>query len=305
MAGEDTLEQHYVQAFQDNLGLLPQQKTARLVGRVDAQLNYTKKGDSFNADDMGTASPSEIEDRFGQSPEGVVDKRRRVGFFIPFDDGRFLDDVDNAKSLSDPADPTMMAMRAGLERYRDKAIIDALGGGAREGRNGENTVALPAAQIVAQNSWTYYDLSLAVVPSGNSGLTASKLIEAKVKLDASEIEGGEATMVASAEQLGQLLRDRTLTSADYQSVKAMVNGEVSYALGWTFVKSQQLPKASSVRTCYGFVRNALAYRGRMLKEARIVERPDRRFNWYAYYKGMHGAVRRYDEGVVAVLCAEA
>ena len=47
------------------------------------------------------------------------------------------------------------------------------------------------------------------------------------------------------------------------------------------------------------------YRGRKLTEAQIVRRADRKFNWYAYYKGTHGALRRYDTAVVRVLCAEA
>lgn len=303
MADETTIPSHYVQAFEANLGLLPQQTHSRLTSRVLSTLNFTKPGDMFNADDIGKSEPTEILERFGPSPERSVDKRRRVGFFTPYEDGNFLDDVDQAKSLSDPSNEVMQAMMAGRERFRDREIISALGRAAREGRNGETSVALPASQIVARNSHAYYDLSLAVAPSGNAGLTLSKLTEAKVKLDKAEI-GGEKTFVASAEQLGQLLRDPRLTSNDYNSVKALVNGEVTRFMGWEFVQTELLPMSGGVRTCYGFVKPALIYKDRTLTTAQIVRRADRKFNWYAYYKGMHGAVRRYDEGVVAVLCDE-
>ena len=113
---EDTLPTQYVQAFEANLMLSPQQKEARLVSRVDSNLNYTKPGDMFNADQMGTSAPQEIEQRVPASPEGFVDKDRRVGFFVPYHDGKFVDDVDAAKSLSDPTNPTMQAMMAGQER---------------------------------------------------------------------------------------------------------------------------------------------------------------------------------------------
>ena len=305
---EATLPSHYVQAFEANMGLLPQQTQSRLVSRVDSNLNFTKPGDMFNADDMGTSAPKEIEDRFGVSPEGSVDKRRRVGFFVPYDDGKFVDDVDAAKSLSDPTNPTMMAMMAGHERYRDKAIIDGLIGPAREGRNGENVVAFPAAQAIAINDWDYYDLSLPAAPAGNSALTVAKLIKAKVKLDAAEIDDampGMPTFVTSAEQLGQLLRDKQLTSNDFNAVKALVNGEVNTFMGFEFVRSQQTPKAGGVRTSIAFKKGALMYRGRKLTDAKISQRADRKFNWYAYYKGMHGTLRRHDTGVVTIACVEA
>lgn len=307
MAGnEDTIESQYVQAFEENIGLMPQQMDSRLVGRVDSNLNHTKPGDMFNADDLGKGSgPQEIEDRFGVSPEGTPLRRRRVGFFVPYDDGQWLDDVDQAKSLSNLSNPTLQDMQAGHERFRDLAILGALGGNAREGRSGETSVALPASQLVAINSWAYYDAALAAAPTGNSGLTLSKLIETGVILDSAEIQNpGEKTIVASAKQIGNLLRDKTITGTDTAAVKALVNGEINSFMGFTFVKTELGPKAAGVRTCYAFVKKAMMYRAKKLQEVNIVKRADRKFNWYAYYKGMHGALRRYDEGVVAIACAE-
>jgi hypothetical protein len=308
MAGnEDTIPSQYVQAFEENIGLMPQQMDSRLVGLVDSNLNYTKKGDMFNADDLGKgAGPQPIQDRFGVSPEGTPARRRRVGFFEPYDDGEWLDDVDEAKSLSDLSNPTLQDMQAGHERYRDLCIIQAAGGAAREGRNGENSVALPASQLVAVNSWAYYDIALSTPPTGNAPLTLSKLIETGVKLDSAEIQNaGGKTFVTSAKQIGNLLRDKTITSADYNAVKALINGEINTFMGFTFVKTELLPLAAGIRTSYAFVKKAIMYRGRKLQDVNIVKRPDRKFNWYAYYKGLHGAVRRYDEGVVAVAATEA
>lgn len=307
MAGtEDTIPSHYVQAFEANLGLMPQQADSRLVDTIDSDLNYTKTGDMFNADDLQKGSgPSEIQDRFGVSPEGTPGRRRRVGFFVPFDDGQWLDDVDVAKSLSNPASETVQNMQAGLNRYRDQAIIDCLFGVAREGRNGESTVAFPAAQAVAINSHSFYPLIMQTAPTGNSPLTYSKVLEAKVKLDAAEIlNGGARTFAASAYQLGQLLRDPALTSSDYNSVKALIEGEITRWAGFNWKQTELLPKVAGVRTCGAYVKNAVRYRGRKLQEVTITKRGDRKFNWYAYYKGMHGAVRRYDEGVVSVACVE-
>jgi len=299
---EETLESHYTDAFEANLGHVPQQKGARLVSLVDSNTSFTKPGDMFNADDIGTSEPTEITERFGTSPDGVISKKRRVGFFTPYDDGKWLDDIDTAKSLSDPANPNMQAMMWGHERYRDRKIIEALDAPAREGRTGETTVAFPASQSIAVDNWSYKrkgDTS-----TGDAPLTFAKINHAKVKLDKSQIEGKRA-FVISSEQLGQLLTDPVITDRETVAVQALMAGELSYFMGFSWYLSELLPLAAGIRKCFAFIQPAIMYRGRKLTEAQITRRADRKFNWYAYYKGTHGALRRYDEAVVRVLCAEA
>lgn len=298
---EETLESQYTDAFEANLGHVPQQKGARLVSLVDSNVSFTKPGDMFNADDIGTSEPTEITERFGNSPDGVVAKKRRVGFFTPYDDGKWLDDIDTAKSLSDPANATMQAMMWGHERWRDRKIIEALDAPAREGRTGETTVAFPAAQSIAVNDWTY--ARKGDTSAGNAPMTFAKLNHTKVKLDKSQIEGKRA-IVMSSEQLGQLLTDPTITDRETTSVQALMSGELQTFMGFTFYLSELLPLAASVRKCFAFIQPAIMYRGRKLTESQITRRSDRKFNWYAYYKGTHGALRRYDEAVVRILCAE-
>jgi hypothetical protein len=298
---EDTLESHYVDAFEANLGHVPQQMGARLVSLVDSNLAFTKPGDMINGDDIGTSEPTEITDRFGTTPEGVIAKKRRVGFFTPYEDAKWLDDIDTAKSLSDPANATMQAMNWGHERYRDRKIIEALGAPAREGRTGETTVAYKAAQSIAVNDWSYKrkgDTS-----TGDAPMTFAKINHTKVKLDKGQMPGKRA-MVVSSEQLGQLLTDPVITDRESVAVQALMSGELSYFMGFHWYISELLPLASSVRTCFGFIQPAIVYRGRKLTEAQIWRRRDRKNNWQAYYKGTHAAFRRYDEAVVRIFCAE-
>ena len=298
---ENTLPSHYTDAFEANMQHVPQQQGSRLVNLVDSNLNFTKPGDMFNADMIGTSEPEEIVERFGKSPDGVIAKSRRVGFFTPYDDGNWLDDIDTAKSLSDPANATMQAMMWGLERYRDDKIIEALDAPSREGRTGETTVAFPSSQIIAIDSWTYKrkgDTS-----TGDAPMTFAKLNRMGVMLDKSEIPG-ERVVVISSEQLGQLLTDPVITDREAGVVNSLINREITRFMNASWVVSERLPLNAGVRTCFGFIKPAIMYRGRKLTEAQIVRRPDRKFNWYAYYKGTHGALRRFDKAVVKILCAE-
>ena len=304
---EETLEDHYVDAFERNLGMLPQQTQTMLVSRVDSDLNFTKSGDKFNADDLGESDPEEIEERVPHSPDGHVAKRRRVGFFTPYHDGKWLDDVDQAKSLSDASSGVMQTMQAGHNRHRDREIVRGLLGSAREGRTGENVVPFDTTKYrVARDSHAYYQLKMTTAPTGNAGLTVSKLIEARTKLKAAAVgeDLGDFTWVCSSLDIGQLLRDETLGSAEYNTVKALVAGEVSSFMGFTFVEYEDLPTVGGVRSNIAFRRKALMYRGKPLTKSRISERADRSYNWYAYYKGMHGSARRYDEAVIEVLVNE-
>lgn len=302
-AEEQTLEQHYTDAFESNLSSVPQQIGSRLVSVVDSVLNFTKPGDMFNADDLKASDgPQPILDRFGKSPEGARGKVRRVGFFTPYDDGEWIDDIDAAKSLSDPTNETMKSMQWGHERYRDDCILAALDAPAREGRTGEKIVNFPSAQVIAVNDWSYKrkgDTS-----SGAAPLTFAKLNNTRTKLGKSQIPG-RRTFVTNEEGVGQLLTDPTITDRETSQVQMLMNGELSYFMGFDWVITERLAlESTGVRKNFGFVRPAIMYRERKLTESRIGQRADRKYNWYAYYKGMNGALRRYDEAVVKVLCAE-
>ena len=305
---EATLEQHYIDAALENLGHLPQQKESRLIDLVDSDLNFGKKGESFNADDLDDdAEPDEIEDRYGPTPEGQSGKRRRLGFFSPFDKQRWLgDDIDNAKSLSDPSNATIQSMQFGLNRFRDRKIIATLGAKAKEGSGTHDAVNVnfPAAQKIAINDWTYAQKGDA--SSGNAPLTFSKLNKAGVMLGAAQIDlPGEKILLCTAEQIGELLRDPTITSADYNAVKALMAGEIDVFMGFRFRTTQLLPiPTAGQRTCYAFWGKSIMYRARKLTEFKITQRADRRYNWQAYYKGWHGALRRHDEAVVEIACTE-
>lgn len=43
-----------------------------------------------------------------------------------------------------------------------------------------------------------------------------------------------------------------MTSADYNTIKALVNGEINTYLGFTWHKSTRLPKSGSIRSCYAW-----------------------------------------------------
>lgn len=86
----------------------------------------------------------------------------------------------------------------------------------------------------------------------NSGLTLAKLIKAKGRFgklevygqdaDAADATGDRVCMAISQDELDNLLRDVKETGdADYNSVKALVDGNVDYFMGVHFLRTERLP----------------------------------------------------------------
>ena len=90
-------------------------------------------------------------------------------------------------------------------------------------------------QIIIDKMAAGYDSSNMKVGTTNTALTVDVLIEACKKLNAKGVPSTERYFAHSATQLSDLLKTTSVTSADYNSVKALVNGTVNSFLGLKFV----------------------------------------------------------------------
>lgn len=100
------------------------------------------------------------------------------------------------------------------------------------------------------------------VGNGATGLTAGDLIDAKVQLVKNGVGSGDLFTVINGTGLAGLLSDEKITSADYQNVKALVNGEVNTFAGFNVVVLEDraeggLTVATDVVSGYAFSRDAI------------------------------------------------
>ena len=325
-----TAQSLYVPGFRANLNLAPQQTRSRLLEAVDADLAYDTPGQYFNADDVGTSDPQLVTTRVPDSPSGFVDMYRRFGSFLPFADGRFIDNEDLVRQLEDPTSKVMQSMLAGLGRNRDLIILGNPSGptaggifGTYQYQNSAGAYATGPANtnIIPSNlPLAHDDESIANVEGGDGayGLTIGKLIQAKMALDNAEIDEpmpgdkpSDYHIAVTATQLGNLLQAVPVTSSFYNSVQGLIAGTISYFLGFHFHRLpanatfNPIPKAGYTRKCPAWIKRAVLYRGRTIIPEEVVKRADKSFRWYAYYEFNHGCVRRYDGGVIEVDCSTA
>jgi hypothetical protein len=100
------------------------------------------------------------------------------------------------------------------------------------------------------------------VGTGGTGLVAQDLIDAKVELVKQGVGSGDLTVAINAAGLAGLLADEKTTSADYQAVKALVNGEINTFAGFNVVVLEDrteggLTVATDVVSAYAYSKEAI------------------------------------------------
>jgi hypothetical protein len=292
------IPEHYTTQFDQNWRHLVQQKNSRLREYVTLD-SISGKEKSYNQ--LSEAAMQLITSRSGETR--ISDQATAKRWIRPkaYDTAKLFDEFDE-QLLGEvvlPTSPVVQSHAAAYARTADQVIIEALGGSAYTGETGVTPTSLPSGQKVAVN----------YVESGNtanSGLTIGKLRAAKFILDANEVdEEEERIIVVSAKQLQDLLRTTEITSADYNSVKALVDGSVNTFMGFKFRKTQLLPLtvSSDVRMTYVYVKSGIVLAERGLKTHMDV-RTDLSHSLQIRSVASLGATRLEEKKVVEIACDE-
>jgi hypothetical protein len=249
---------HYVIQYETNWQHLLQQMESRLKEKTKF---VSAQGAAVRFNQYGLASMSQVTTRNASTPAANSDLPTRWAYPVPYDIANRFSEFDNLflGSVVLPTSECMQAQAAAYGRLADKVLIDALTGPATITNtantstgfglnNTTTTVALPAG--VAVN----------YVPAGgtaaNSGLTIGKIREAKRILDANEAPAEDRVLIVSAKEISDLLGTTEVTNNLYNSVRALVDGDVDAFLGFKIVRSEQLGLASNIRTCVAYHKNA-------------------------------------------------
>lgn len=102
----------------------------------------------------------------------------------------------------------------------------------------------------------------ATVGTGTTALAAEDLIDAKVELVKGGVGSADLYCAISGAGLAGLLADEKVSSADYQNVKALVNGEVNTFAGFNVIVIEDrtvggLTTTSDVTAGYAFAKDAI------------------------------------------------
>lgn len=286
----------FVQQFSTNVQHLSQQKASRLRPSVRVEL---VKGEFAYFDQIGQVNMVERTSRHADTPfTEIPQSRRRVGM-RDFEASEIIDSQDRARMLVDPESYYVQAFAAAAGRRMDDEVIAAFFATAYTGKQGTTAVTWPAGQVIAHD---YVEAGGAV----SSNLTIAKLRRAKELLDAADagVDPDEPRYVAcSSREISFLLRSTEITSADFNSIRALVNGEVDTFMGFNFIRTERLAlNGSSHRRVAAWVKSGIVLAIGEEPVANVASDPTKGFNTRVHYKASFGASRMEEAKVVEIVC---
>lgn len=279
----------FVTQFSANVHLLAEQRYSRLRNTV---MSEQVTGESWAVETMGGIdAANQVTTRHGDTPLNSTPEARRWGYIKDYDVADLIDKPDKAKLLIDPTSYYTMRHAGTMGRSVDDSIIAALGGTASTGHTGTGTQALPSGQKIAD---------------GSTGLTIDKIMNAKQILDHNEVDEFYARYaVVTSRQIRDLLNDDKVTSSDFNSIQALVQGKIDTYLGFKFVRSERLIVASNIRSCFFYAQPGLRFGIQREPSSEVNVRPDKRNSMQVYTSGGWGTVRVEDAMVVQADASEA
>jgi len=277
----------FVSQFSSNVQMLSQQMGSLL---RDSVATESVTGEKSFHDQVGQAAAVAKTSRHSDTPLMDTPHTRRMITMQEYEYADLIDDGDKVKMLIDPTSTYAKAAAAAMGRAMDDSIISALGGTAQTGKDGGTATVLPSAQKIVH---------------GSAGLTQAKLVSAKKLLDAKSVDPSiQRYIVVSPEQIEDLLNITAVTSSDFNTVKALVQGEIDTFVGFKFIVSNRLKDDGTSRLCYAWAEDGCMLAINKDVTSRIEERADKSYSTQVYYCSSHGASRMEEEKVVEIACNE-
>jgi len=290
------ISENFVQAYSNTFYETGQQMTARFAPFVVNAGGIV--GASKAMERVGKVHAYDITSRHADTKYVETPHSRRWLDLTDKGAAELVDEMDEIRLLADPKSKYPKIMVQALNRAKDDVIYAAIRGTAR---TGGGTQVLPSAQKIAE---------------GGTGLTLAKLLTAKELLDAAEIEadeGQDATgqgptpsrvIACSSKQLTNLYGTTEIKNIDYNSVKALAEGQINTFLGFRFIRSERLAKSGTTRYAVAWCKPAVALGIGKDIVTSIDTLPTKNYSVQVYARMSIGAVRLEDEGVVEIGCFE-
>lgn len=280
------------QAYSQVILPLARQERSMLYDTVFVKSDFT--GKSFYQDQIGNWGMTQKDGVNVSTPENDPNLARTRIDIATYHDARLMDRTLMLQELSDPMSMASICVQSAVGIQIDKVIYSALGGTAFRGETGATAVTFPDSNVIAD-------------ALGGKGLNVAKLRRAAKMLDAVGVPAGDRTFVGSATHKEQLLGTTEATSADYNTVRALVSGDIDTFVGFKFkwLPDGIIKKTGTVAECFAYHKTGVCFG--MLEELflRIDEREDKSYSKQVYYEISCGAGRLEEAKVIKVLADEA
>jgi hypothetical protein len=251
----------FVDQFKANILSLSQQKQSKLRGVCRME---SVTGDTMYVERIGPKDAQLRGARHGETPISDAEHTRRklsmADYIVPAD---LIDKPDKLKLLIDPQSVYTQNQVFSLNRAIDDVIITAIFGAAYSGHTGGTTVNFydvgecrliesSGVIVTAGSDWTN---------TTETPLTIAKLLTCKQLLDDAEIDPErQRYFLTNPYNINQLMNTTEVKSADFNTVRALAQGQVDSFMGFKFIVSTRLSADDTdtgATKCAAFVQDAI------------------------------------------------
>ena len=197
----------------------------------------------------------------------------------------YSDIFSQAKVNFDERQELVQVVAGAMGRRQDQMVLDAL--------------TASSTSLTVANS----------IGGSNTNMNVAKLREAKRLLDKGNVPPDGRNILIHANGLANLLSETSVTSSDFNSVKALVQGDIDTFLGFKFhvlgdrSEGGLAIDASLDRTCFAFHKDAVGY-GEGIAMRTEINYIAEKTSWLVNEVFSAGAVAIDDEGIVKITCRE-
>jgi hypothetical protein len=293
MSLPSTIDIAFVNQYQAMLYILSQQQKSKFASKVR---NEQVQGESKAFDRLGEAEVEEITTRHPDTPSNEQPHSRRWVTPSNYHTNSYIDKQDQVKLLINPQNQYAQNQARALGRQTDDLIIAAALGTAATGNTPtSSTVAFKDESISINGDGTVTTLGTLAAPGTEVDISIAK-IQTMLRIFRDEDVDDElplywAITPKSVEDLVQLTQ---IGSIDYNTVKALAEGNVTRFSGFTFIRSTRLTKNASDSTCYrsfAWAQDGIIWGSAFGVESRIDERKDKSYITQVYSRMNGNAVR--------------
>jgi hypothetical protein len=237
------------------------------------------KGEAYKFTKMGKGIANQKASQADVTPMDITHSRQ-TATMENWNAPEYTDIFDQAEVNFDERAELAQTIAMALGRRDDQLIIDAA--------NGSGTSKTIAA--------------------GGTGLTLAKVTNTSKQLNDDAVPSMDRTFVHSPAALEDLLNDTTITSADYNSVRLLMSGEIDTFMGftWKMIENRTeggLPLSGSDRTCLAYHKAALGIAVNLDAKTEV-NYIAQKTSWLCNGIYKAGAVARDAEGIVTVAIQE-
>jgi hypothetical protein len=197
----------------------------------------------------------------------------------------YSDIFSQAKVNFDERQELVQVVASAMGRRQDQMILDAL--------------AASSTSLTVSND----------IGGSDTNMNITKLREAKRLMDKNNVPPDGRNIIIHANGLANLLSETSVTSSDFNSVKALVQGELNTYLGFTFhVLGDRSEGGLAIdgsldRSCFAFHKDAVGY-GEGIAMRTEINYIAEKTSWLVNEVFSAGAIAIDDEGIVKITCRE-